>query len=130
MPFARHDLFLPVAVAAALIAAAFAGLPEALGAHPFWAVQTGALGAAGGAAAFVGLRLAGFRPGAALLLGVEELLASGLAVHFGKAAFVASYAENALAGRAWYLGWFALAGSACLALSGALARAASGLSRG
>jgi len=126
MPLARHDFLLSAGVAAALIAAAFLGAPRALGAHPFWAVQTGALGAAGGAVAFLGLRLAGIRPGPVVLLGVLALVASGLAAHFGKAAFVASYAENALAGRAWYLGWFALAGSACLALLGALARIASG----
>lgn len=122
MPFARRDLLQPAGIAATLIAGVLLGATEALGAHPAWAVQTGAVGAAGGAAAFVGLRLAGLRPGAVMLLGGLALVASALAVHFGKTAFAASYAENALAGRVWYLGWFAVAGAVCLALSGALAR--------
>ena len=123
MPFARRDLLLPAGVAAALIAATLMGATEALGAHPFWAVQTAAVGAAGGAVAFVGLRLAGVRPGRITLLGGAALVASGLAAHYGKAAFAASFAENAMAGRAWHLGWFAVAGAACLALSGAFALA-------
>ena len=123
MPLARRDFILPASVAAALIAATLLGATEALGAHPFWAVQTGAIGAAGGAAIFVGLRRAGVRPAPVMWLGGAALVGAALAAHFGKAAFVASFAENAMAGRAWYLGWFAVAGAACLALSGALAHA-------
>lgn len=123
MPLDRQDLLLPAGTAAALIAATLLGATEALGAHPFWAAETGAIGAACGAAAFVGLRAAGVRPGAILVVGGAALIASGLAVHFGKAAFVASLAENALAGRVWFLGWVAVAAAACLALAGALAHA-------
>ncbi len=121
MPLARRDLLLTAGIAAALIAATLLGATEALGAHPVWAMQTGSIGAAGGAAAFLGLRLAGVPPRGILLLGGAALVAACLAVHFGKAAFAASFAENVMAGRAWYLGWFAVAGAACLVLSGALA---------
>src|SRR6056297_2501387 len=114
------DLIPPSGVAALLAAVTLLGATEALGAHPFWAVKTGVSGAVGGAAAFAALRFAGLAPGATAGLGLAALAASGLAAHLGKAAFVASDAENALAGRVWFLGWFSVAGAACLALSGAV----------
>lgn len=45
------------------------------------------------------------------------LAAAGLVVVQGKAFFVASFAENALAGRFWFLDWFGVMAAACLTLS-------------
>ena len=107
-------------VAAALALAVLAGLPETLGAHPFWARQTGLVGVAGGVAIYAIARITGLSPRRLILVGAVALAVSWLSAYFGKSIFVASYAENALAGRAWYIGWFVVAGSATL-LASALA---------
>lgn len=44
------------AVAASLVAASLAGLPEALGAHPWWAQLSGIIGGVGGAVLWLVLR--------------------------------------------------------------------------
>lgn len=101
----RLEIAIAAGVAAVLVAAALAGLSEALGAHPWWARQTGIVGGLGGAVLWlVGLRRAGISPLAQLTAATLALLTSAAAVYFGKQAFVASYAENALAGRFWYFG--------------------------
>lgn len=92
--------------------AALAGLPEALGAHPWWAVRTGIVGTLVGAAAAVGLSFAGLSGSWLRWLAGAGLVAAVAAAAFGKRAFVASMAEGALAGRFWYIGWFAV--FACL----------------
>ncbi|WDR06370.1 hypothetical protein PSQ90_02570 [Devosia rhodophyticola] len=83
----------------------YSGIVTFLGAHPFWAQSTSWIGAIAGAA--VALVLLWFRVPRMLALGLAGvvLLAAGLAAYFGKAEFVASYAENGLAGRFWYIGW-------------------------
>lgn len=111
------DILIAVTVAALLLAASVAGLPEALGAHPFWAMQTGIIGGTIGAALWFGLNRAGVSAPKQLLLAALALLVSAAAAHFGKQVFVASFAENALAGRFWYFGWFGVAGSAAFCLS-------------
>jgi hypothetical protein len=116
----RLDVLIAAAVAATLIAATLAGLSQALGAHPWWARQTGIVGGIGGAVLWLGLRRSGLSGRAHVVLAVLALLASAAAAHFGKQAFAASLAENGLAGRFWYFGWFALSGSVALCLATAI----------
>lgn len=116
----RAEILIVAALATGLAIASVVGLTQALGAHPFWARQAGLIGTAGGAVIYGGLRVVGLAPRWLALIGAVALAASGLAVSFGKQAFVASFAENALAGQAWYLGWFAVAGSVLICLAGGL----------
>ncbi|MEX0365027.1 MAG: hypothetical protein AB3N22_03090 [Ruegeria sp.] len=83
------------------------GLTQSLGAHPWWAdkviwigLPIGVLLATTTWALAVPrvLRLVGF--------GLLTAVAFGIA-HFGKTRFAASFAEDALAGHAWYFGWIA-----------------------
>lgn len=103
-----RDLFTAAAVIAILSAACLAGLPETLGAHPWWAVKSGIIGSMIGGLAWLGLRFAQRSAGFILRLGTGCLVASTAAAVIGKRIFAASLAENALAGRFWYLGWFAV----------------------
>lgn len=110
-------------ITAALAAASALGLTEALGAHPFWAVKTGVIGSVLGLLAYGCLRWAGLRPGRIALLGVVTLALAVVAAIQGKSIFAASFAENALAGRFWFFGWFALMAGLCLTLCALVARA-------
>jgi len=96
-----------------------AGGTLALGAHPFWAARVGYIGAAIGLVAWLGLTIAGLRPRVVLILAAVALVAFGLSVYLGKQRFVASYADDALAGRFWSIGWFGLM-AAALALVASL----------
>lgn len=111
-----------VAVAVSLATASLAGLPEALGAHPWWAQQSGIIGGFGGAVLWLVLRRTGLPFSALVVVAVSALLASAAAAHFGKQVFAASFAENALAGRFWYFGWFAISGSVALLIATVVAR--------
>lgn len=110
-----------LAVAIMLTMAAFAGVPETLGAHPWWGREAVVIGTFLGAVLFVALRKTHLT--AARLLGIGLLLVamSAAAAHFGKQFFVNSFADNALAGRLWYIGWHALPAS-LLITSGAASR--------
>lgn len=110
----HKESLIAVAVAALLVAASLAGVPEALGAHPWWARQAGIIGGVGGAALWLALRHTGLSAPGLLTMAAIALLPSVAAAHFGKQVFAASFAENALAGRFWYFGWFALSGSVAL----------------
>jgi hypothetical protein len=122
----RHPILeeslVAAAVAASLAAASMAGLPETLGAHPWWAEQSGIVGGIGGAVLWLVLRRAGLSFSALVVLAVSALLASAAAAHFGKQVFAASFAENALAGRFWYFGWFTISGSVALLIATVAAR--------
>jgi len=88
-------------------AAQFAGLPERLGAHPWWADKVIWVGVPFGfglaATAWV-LRL----PRGLRNLGFGGLTAAAFVIaQTGKVRFAASYAEDALAGQMWYFGWIA-----------------------
>lgn len=113
------DILIAVSVAALLLAASFDGLPGELGAHPFWALQTGAIGGTAGAGLWFGLNRAGVSAQEQVLLAAVALLASGAAAYFGKQVFAASFAENAVAGRFWYFGWFGISGSFAVCLGAA-----------
>ncbi len=90
------------------VGAASLGLAGALGAHPFWELQVALIGAPlGVVAAAVGLRVTRLPPGAAPVLWGALAVAAALAAWWGKTAFVASYAEDRLAGLFWYYGWIA-----------------------
>lgn len=112
----RVEILITAAVAAGLVAATLVGLPQALGAHPWWAQQTGIGGSLGGAAVYLGLRAAGISPTTLLGIAVPLVLLSGLSAHFGRQIFAASFAENTLAGRFWFFGWIAVCGSVALLL--------------
>ena len=100
-----------------------AGLTARLGAHPFWARDVPLTGLVLAVPIMV---LAVWRPRSAFVLSLFCLVAGALAARFGKAAFVTSYAENALAGQFWFLGWIVLCGGACAALALALLSSRSG----
>lgn len=101
-----------VIAAALVVTAARYGLPKALGAHPFWAARIAWIGVpAGLALAFVAARM-GVGWIARIRLFLFLLAASAAAAHFGRLGFVASFAENRVAGRFWYFGWI---GVACFA---------------
>lgn len=117
----RIETLIAAAVAGALVAASLAGLPQTFGAHPWWARQTGIIGGVGGAVLWFALRRAGVSPAAQLNVAALALLASAAAACFGKQVFAASFAENALAGRFWYFGWFALSGSIALFIAAVVA---------
>lgn len=112
----KREILVVVTVTAILLAASALGLTEALGAHPFWTMQTGAIGSVVGLFAYGGLRWAGLRAGCIAVLGGFTLILAGVAAMQGKSLFVASYAENALAGRFWFFGMIALMAALCLTL--------------
>jgi len=98
------------ATAAAVVAiGGHVGLTEWLGAHPLWSLKVAYLGIAVGLSLAVLAALARLRAGATGLAGAALLVAAGLVAGIGKARFAASYAEDALAGRMWFLGWIAAA---------------------
>jgi hypothetical protein len=112
----------PISIAFALgataLVMAFAALggAEVLGAHPWWAARTGLVGAPIGLALYALALRAGVTGGRIAGLAFTGLtLAAGSAV-LGKARFAASLAEDALAGRFWYFGWFCVCAMACLLL--------------
>lgn len=108
----RRDIFLVLALLALFWIAALGGLPEMLGAHPWWAVRAGVVGSLIGAATAVGLGLAGLAGTWLTWASGSSLVAALGAAIFGKRAFVASMAEDALAGRFWFFGWYTVC--ACL----------------
>lgn len=93
-----------------ILAAALAqilGLPERLGAHPWWADKVIWVGVPFGfglaATAWI-LRL----PRGVRYLGFAGLTAAAFIIaQTGKMRFAASFAEDALAGQMWYFGWIA-----------------------
>ena len=96
---------------------AFSGLTIRLGAHPRWAMSTALIGAAVGlpVALGLGLGMAPQRRIISMLVAVVVIVLAGVAAFFGKEIFVASYAENGLAGHFWYYGWIVgLAGATVL----------------
>ncbi len=58
------EILIAVTVATLCAAASLADLPRTLGAHPWWARQTGILGGVGGAILWLALRRVGLSPGA------------------------------------------------------------------
>ena len=103
---ARSDLILLAVLAVVALVFGLTGLAAQLGAHPFWSDTVVWIGAALG----LGLGVAAKRAPWGLGLGGFALvfLLAIWAATGGKARFVASYAEDAMAGRLWYFGWIAV----------------------
>ncbi|MCB9992435.1 MAG: hypothetical protein H6873_02135 [Hyphomicrobiaceae bacterium] len=117
------EILLPILAAmASTIVLSFVGIPEALGAHPFWAVKVGLYGAPAALIAWLVLRAFGVGAGPTLILSAVVLVAAALSAHFGKEIFAASYARNTLAGRFWYVGWITAMGAATTLLAAIIAR--------
>ncbi|MCR8723812.1 hypothetical protein [Frigidibacter sp. ROC022] len=113
---------LPVGIAAVVVAGfAWLGGTAALGAHPWWAVKVGWLGAMIGAALALALLALQLRPGLLAGLGLVALAGAGAVTFIGKTRFAASYAEDALAGQMWFFGWIAVMAGAVVALAGVAA---------
>jgi hypothetical protein len=121
MKITRLEILVALGIAALIAVAAYAGVPRALGAHPWWAAQTGMIGAALGFAVFVIARLLGLAPGWVAALAALVLLAAFASAYFGKSAFVNAEAFNAAAGRVWYFSWIALTASAGVLAAGLFA---------
>ena len=120
------SIALTLATTGIVMAFAALGGAEALGAHPWWAARTGLVGAPIGLGLFALARAVGLAPGriaVLALVGFSLALASAV---LGKQRFVASLAEDALAGRFWFFGWFTVFAMSCvliLALIGLARRA-------
>lgn len=114
--FARITLpFIALLSAAALTYVT--GLPQILGAHPWWADKVIVLGVPIGiglATTAWALRIS--RPARLIGFSLLTLAAFGIA-HSGKLRFAASYAEDMLAGQAWYFGWIATCALAAATLA-------------
>lgn len=106
-----REIALTAVLFAVFAAAAAFGLPEAMGAHPSWAVRSGVIGSAIGAPCLAGLRWAGLSTRHSIALSGVCLTLTSLSAGLGKHAFAASFAEDVLAGRFWFLGWFGVAAS-------------------
>jgi len=99
----------PAAIALILpILLAWLGLSRALGAHPFWEVQTIAIGAPIGVALGFAMQWGGLNLKVRLITLVALLLGAMAVATYGKAEFVASYADDRLAGQLWFFGWIAV----------------------
>jgi hypothetical protein len=57
-----------------------------------------------------------------VILCLLVLLAAGTAAYFGKMQFAASFAEDRLAGQAWYFGWIGVVAAIGALISSALLR--------
>lgn len=109
--------------------AAMAGLPLALGAHPWWAAQVIWTGAPAGLLIALLAGWAGL-PGR-LRIGLFAVLAAAsfAAATWGRIEFAASYAEDALAGRFWFFGWIGTAAAVAALLSALFAQVLTALMR-
>lgn len=118
----KTQIIIALVITAALMAVSALGLPETLGAHPFWAVKTGIMGSVAGLLIYAAARLAKIRPRYIALIGGAALILSVVAAIQGKSIFAASYAENALAGKFWYFGWLGIWAALGLMLCAVLIR--------
>ena len=102
-------LSIPIA-AVCVLALAHLGLTNTLGAHHFWSAKVAWIGAPIGMVIALVLTRLPARLG--ILLSLAGVIISGATAHYGKLQFVASYAEDRLAGQLWYFGWIATASAA------------------
>lgn len=104
-------LFPYVVASAVVILAAHYGVNRSLGAHPFWDTKVALIGAPIGLAMALVLLAFKWRWSTRLFTFLLLLTVAGVAAHQGRLQFVASYAENELAGQFWYFGWIASSAS-------------------
>ncbi len=82
-------------------------LLKPLGAHPWWSQDVILYGAVPGVVLALAVQWLTARPVApGVTFGIAASLSFGIAT-WGKTRFAASYAEDALAGQAWFFGWIA-----------------------
>ncbi len=91
-----------------IVSFALAGGTQALGAHPRWANKVGYIGAGFGGAIWLACILLSFNNRRVLFVASIAFGVAALATWLGKSRFVASFAEDTLAGRFWFYGWIAL----------------------
>lgn len=104
-----HTVVAALIACGAALAAAFLGLTQALGAHPFWSTEVVWIGAPVGLGVAWLFMITPLPRKASVALGlVGAIVAYGVA-QYGKSAFAASFAENQFAGKLWYFGWIATA---------------------
>jgi len=92
------------------------GVVTAAGAHPFWATNVAYIGIVIGiicsiCASILMNRVSGISAWVLLFLIATSIAIGIITLFYGKAEFAASYAENALAGSVWYIGFMFLIGS-------------------
>lgn len=92
------------------------GLAEVLGTYPFWAVNTGLICCAAGLLIYAGLRRAGIGARLISVLSGLVLIRAVFAALQRNNVFVASFVENAVAGRFWYFVWHALIAALCITM--------------
>jgi len=95
--------------------AAYLGLGQALGAHPWWAVRVFYPGLAGGAVLALLMRQWRGWPGWKLGLLVGLLALALVVAEVARTRFIAAEAFDVTAGRIWYFGWIGIV-AAVLAL--------------
>lgn len=109
------DQVLVLVIAVLLTAGAgILGVTEALGTHPFWSVKVALIGAALGALIAAGIAAFGVRQRAVLVASALISLVAAAIAQLGKARFAASFAEDLVAGKLWYLGWIAALAAVCV----------------
>ena len=100
---------LPAAIAIVVpILLAWLGLSRALGAHPFWEVQTIAIGAPIGLLLMLGGKMTGLGNKWLVATAIALLIAAISVATYGKMVFVAAYGDDRFAGQLWYFGWIAV----------------------
>lgn len=102
----KHAVLVALPIAAACLAVVF-NVPQSLGAHPWWSDTVVWIGLPLGVGIAAFVHWLALRHGA-MIMTVCMAASYGLAA-FGKARFVASYADDVLAGRIWYFGWIGVA---------------------
>jgi hypothetical protein len=123
MTFSPASTAFALGTTALLMAFAARGGAEALGAHPWWAARTGLVGAPIGLGLHALARAFGLTSPRLALLALAGFVLAVAAAIVGKQRFVASMAEDALAGRFWFFGWFGVFAMACLLSLTLIARA-------
>lgn len=93
-------------LAAVIVACAMVlGGATFLGAHPIWSVSTSLYGVLIGLVAYLVLSIFNFKLRLIALGSAASVLVFWGVTSLGKFIFVASFADNSLAGWGWYLGW-------------------------
>ena len=106
MQFPRKREFIAsLVVAVFFIGLAANGLTERLGAHPFWSFKVGYIGVGVGLVLYLLQALVRLRWSTKAALYVVFVWGAVAVTVIGKGRFAASYAEDFIAGRMWFLGW-------------------------
>lgn len=98
-----------VIAAAIILVMEWSGVWVGLVAHPFWSAKAVYIGIAGGVVLSLVISLIAAKRGISQWLVVANVVVLmglvGAITWYGKAEFVASYAENSFAGRVWFIGF-------------------------